>query len=86
MAACLIALISQVRLLWDDMHKPDEVHSDTMRQSVIDNYSETILQRPRGPNAPMIFIGQRLHEADLPASHVKAEKMNVNGDRLFRSP
>lgn len=51
----------------DDMHKPDEVHSDTIRQTVIDNYSETILQRPRGPNVPMIFIGQRLHEDDLPA-------------------
>ncbi len=54
-------------VIMDDMHKPDEVHSDTIRQTVIDNYSETILQRPRGPNVPMIFIGQRLHEDDLPA-------------------
>lgn len=54
-------------IIMDDMHKPDEVHSDTIRQSVIDNYSETILQRPRGPNVPMVFIGQRLHEDDLPA-------------------
>jgi len=54
-------------IILDDMHKPDEVHSDTIRQTVIDNYRETILQRPRGPNVPIIFIGQRLHEDDLPA-------------------
>ena len=51
----------------DDAHKPDEVHSDTIRASVIQNYKETILQRPRGPRVPIIFIGQRLHEDDLPA-------------------
>jgi predicted phage terminase large subunit-like protein len=54
-------------IIMDDMHKPDEVHSDTIRQTVIDNYRETILQRPRAPNVPMVFIGQRLHEDDLPA-------------------
>lgn len=52
-------------LIMDDMHKPDEVYSDTMRESVIDNYNDTIIQRPRGINVPMIAIGQRLHEADL---------------------
>lgn len=51
----------------DDAHKPDEVHSDTIRQSVIDNYRETIQQRARGINVPFIFIGQRLHEDDLGA-------------------
>jgi predicted phage terminase large subunit-like protein len=51
----------------DDAHKPDEAHSDTMRQRVIKNYQETILQRPRSPNVPIIYIGQRLHEDDLPA-------------------
>ncbi len=54
-------------VVMDDMHKPDEAHSDTIRQRVIDNYKETILQRPRGPNVPIISIGQCLHEADLPA-------------------
>jgi hypothetical protein len=54
-------------LILDDAHKPDEVHSDTMRQSVIDNYRETIQQRARGINVPFIFLGQRLHEDDLPA-------------------
>jgi predicted phage terminase large subunit-like protein len=51
----------------DDAHKPDEVHSDTIRLSVIENYRETIQQRPRGINVPYIFIGQRLHEDDLAA-------------------
>ena len=49
----------------DDAHKPTEIHSDTMRQSVIDNYNQTIKPRPRGPNVPILFIGQRLHEQDL---------------------
>jgi hypothetical protein len=54
-------------VIMDDLHKPDEVHSDTVRERVIQNYRETILQRPRGPRVPMIYIGQRLHEEDLPA-------------------
>ena len=49
----------------DDAHKPDEAHSDTMREQVIKNYEETIRQRPRGENVPIIFIGQRVHEKDL---------------------
>jgi predicted phage terminase large subunit-like protein len=49
----------------DDAHKPDEVHSDTIRLSVIDNYRETIQQRCRGINVPIIYVGQRLHEDDL---------------------
>lgn len=49
----------------DDAHKPDEVHSDTIRQGVIDNYDETIRQRVRGINVPIICIGHRLHESDL---------------------
>lgn len=52
-------------VLIDDVHKPDEVHSDSMRESVLRNYQETIRQRPRGVNVPIIFIGQRLHEIDL---------------------
>lgn len=52
-------------LIMDDMHKPDEVHSDTIRQGVVKNYEETIAQRLRGPNVPQIFLGQVLHEDDL---------------------
>jgi len=51
----------------DDAHKPDEVHSDAVRNKVIRNYQETIRQRPRGINVAIVFIGQRLHEEDLPA-------------------
>jgi predicted phage terminase large subunit-like protein len=54
-------------LIVDDAHKPDEVHSDTIREKVIQNYKETTSQRIRGIKVPIIFLGQRLHEADLPA-------------------
>lgn len=54
-------------LIVDDAHKPDEVHSDTIREGVVQNYKETVSQRIRGKNVPIIFLGQRLHEADLPA-------------------
>lgn len=54
-------------IIIDDAHKPDEVHSDTIRLSVIENYRETIQQRARGINVPYIFLGQRLHEDDLAA-------------------
>ena len=49
----------------DDAHKPDESHSDTIRQNVINNYDETIRQRCRGINVPIIGIGQRTHQADI---------------------
>lgn len=49
----------------DDAHKPSEATSDTIRDAVIKNYEETIRQRPRGENVPIVFIGQRVHEADL---------------------
>lgn len=52
-------------LLLDDMHKPDEVHSDTIREKVHKNYFETIETRLRSANVPVVFIGQRLHEDDL---------------------
>ena len=67
MLDCLDLERFQGAVIIDDAHKPDEVHSDTIRQSVIDNYRETIQQRARGINVPFIFIGQRLHEDDLGA-------------------
>lgn len=54
-------------LLLDDLHKIDEAHSDTMRNSVINNYRETIQQRGRGIYVPYIGIGQRVHEEDITA-------------------
>lgn len=66
----------------DDAHKPDEVHSDTIRLSVIDNYRETIQQRARGINVPFIFIGQRLHEDDLGA-YLIANKDGYNWHQVI---
>lgn len=51
----------------DDAHKPSEVYSDSIRNGVIKNYSNTILQRPRDVRVPILFIGQCLHEDDLAA-------------------
>lgn len=49
----------------DDLHKIDEVHSDVSREGVITNFKQTILQRLRGKNVPIVAIGQRTHEADI---------------------
>lgn len=49
----------------DDIHKPDEVHSDVIRNKVKRNFIETISPRCRGINVPIVIIGQRLHQDDL---------------------
>lgn len=50
----------------DDIHKPSEVNSDVIRQSVNDWYFNTLQSRLNEPSeTPIIFIGQRLHEDDL---------------------
>jgi predicted phage terminase large subunit-like protein len=54
-------------ILMDDMHKPKEVFSPTIRQGIVDNYSLTIKSRARGPNVPSLYIGHMLHEEDLPS-------------------
>lgn len=51
----------------DDAHKPNEVHSQSIRENVVRNYEETILQRPRDIRVPILSMGQRLHEDDLSA-------------------
>lgn len=53
-------------VILDDPIKPDEAHSDTIREGVIYNYDQTIRQRVRGINVPIIVMGQRTHEEDLP--------------------
>ena len=52
-------------IIIDDIHKPDEVHSDNIREKVKRNYNETIVTRQRGDKVPIIAIGQRLHQDDL---------------------
>lgn len=49
----------------DDIHKPDEVHSDVIREKVKRNFIETITPRSRGHNVPIVVIGQRLHQDDI---------------------
>ena len=66
----------------DDAHKPDETSSDLIRESVITNFRETIQQRPRGINVPIVFIGQRLHEQDLPAYFLSGED-GYNWDKVI---
>lgn len=69
-------------LLLDDLHKIDEAHSDTIRNSVINNYRETIQQRTRGINVPIIGIGQRVHEDDI-AAHLLAGKDGYNWEHVM---
>lgn len=52
----------------DDLIKPDEAHSDTIRERVRRNFFETIVPRCRGINVPIVIIGQRLHEDDICAT------------------
>ena len=50
----------------DDIHKPDEVMSDVVREGVNNWFDETLSSRVNDPvNTPIIFLGQRLHERDL---------------------
>jgi predicted phage terminase large subunit-like protein len=80
--------------LIDDIHKPDEVHSDGIREKVHKNYFETIETRLRSANVPIILIGHRLHEDDLQAhlldgadgqvwKHVNLKALDDNGNALY---
>ncbi|WP_339050229.1 hypothetical protein [Rickettsiella endosymbiont of Xylota segnis] len=61
-------------IIIDDIHKPDEVTSDVMREGVIDWYYNTLQSRVNAPGkTPIIFIGQRLHEADLPSHFIQTQ-------------
>lgn len=57
----------------DDIHKPSEVNSDTIRKSVNEWYFNTLQSRLNDPDrTPIIFIGQRLHEDDLAANLINS--------------
>ncbi len=64
-------------IILDDAHKPDEAHSDTVRQGVINNYDETIRQRCRGMKVPILYVGQRVHEADLTEYFLSGRDVDV---------
>lgn len=57
-------------IIIDDIHKPDEATSDTIRESVMEWYYNTMISRANNSQTPIIFIGQRVHEYDL-AGHFK---------------
>jgi len=58
----------------DDIHKPDEVTSDTIREGINDWYYNTLQSRVNSRTTPIIFIGQRLHEDDLVANLIKTNE------------
>lgn len=61
----------------DDIHKPDEVNSDTIREGINEWYYNTLQSRINSSNTPIIFIGQRLHEDDLAAKLIKSNKFKT---------
>jgi len=71
-------------LIIDDAHKPDEAHSDTVREGVVRNYDETMRQRCRGVNVPIIYIGQRVHENDLTAHLLSGNDVDSWSTRILK--
>lgn len=63
--------------LMDDMLKPDESHSDTIREGVNEWFWNTAHSRINTPNTPFIYIGQRTHEHDLPAMLLETGEWEV---------
>jgi Uncharacterized protein conserved in bacteria len=51
----------------DDILKPDEATSDTIREGINEWYHNTLLSRLNSSLTPIIYIGQRLHEDELVA-------------------
>lgn len=65
----------------DDIHKPDEATSDVIREGIIDWYYNTMQSRLNdGVRTPIVFIGQRVHEYDLPSHLLSSEN---NWDKLI---
>lgn len=55
-------------IIVDDIHKPVEVTSDVMRQATNDWYYNTLQSRLNSKRTPILVIGQRVHEDDLPGN------------------
>lgn len=49
----------------DDIIKPVEAPSDTIRESINDWYMNTMRSRINSVDTPIVYIGQRVHEDDL---------------------
>ena len=56
-------------IIADDLHKADEAKSKTIRDNVIDWFSNTLITRRNRPDTPIIVVMQRLHEEDI-AGHL----------------
>ena len=52
-------------IICDDLIKPDEASSDTVREGVNEWYFNTLQSRINSPDTPIIVIGQRVHEDDI---------------------
>jgi hypothetical protein len=60
-------------IVLDDLMKPSEATSQTIREGIQDWYYNTLISRKNGGvKTPTVFLGQRLHEYDL-AAHLLAE-------------
>jgi len=63
----------------DDLHKPDQITSDSTRNSDLEWYDGTMKTRLNdGDKTPIIIIGQRLHEGDIFDKLLKDKKYNEN--------
>lgn len=60
----------------DDFHKPDEIHSDIIREKTKRNLIETVEPRCRGNKVPIVVIGQRLHQDDIFSYLLRGEDGN----------
>lgn len=65
-------------IIIDDAHKPEEVHSDTLRARINEWFYNTLQSRLNDPETPIIAIGQMLHEDDLLANLRKIKGKDGN--------
>lgn len=59
-------------IIIDDILKPDEATSDTVREGINDWYHNTLVSRLNSPSTPIVYIGQRLHEDELVARLIQS--------------
>ncbi len=53
-------------IIIDDISKPGDALSETMRNTTVEWFRGTLESRKNSPDTPIIIIAQRLHEQDLP--------------------
>lgn len=71
-------------IIIDDSIKPNDATSDTIREGVNEWFPNTVLSRRNdGDNTPIFFIGQRVHEADLPGKLLNGDIDGHDWERLI---